>query len=153
MKKYERITGFIFIILGVATMLYAVISLGLGTIKHPGPGFFPLICGICLVVFSGIWLFATRKDEDGETQPFWGKGEWIRPLLAVIITSLYGAVMDGLGYIIATFLFLVIWQFVIEREKWLKTAIIAVVGTIVMYILFQYLLAVPLPEGLISIKL
>ena len=153
MKKFERITGFIFILFGIAAMLYSAISLGLGNVKLPGPGFFPFICGICLVVFSSSWLIASRKEKDEENLPFWGKGEWVRPLLAVIITSFYGAVMEGLGYIIATFLFLAIWQLIVEREKWSKTAIIAVVGTIVMYLLFQYLLSVPLPEGLISIRL
>lgn len=151
MKKYERITGLLFILIGVAVIFYSITTLGLGSIKHPGPGFFPFICGLCLVVFSTIWLLATRKEKDEETKPFWGKGEWIRPLMAVLITSLYGALMDTLGYILVTLLFLVIWQVMIEREKWLKTAIIAVVGTIVMYILFQYLLAVPLPEGLFSL--
>jgi hypothetical protein len=152
MKKHERITGFIFILFGLATILYSTISLGLGNVKLPGPGFFPFICGSSLVVFSTIWLIATFKEKDTETKPFWEKGQWVKPLIAVIITSLYGAVMDGLGYILATFLFLVVWQIAIVHEKWLKTAIIGVVGTVVMYILFQFLLAVPLPEGLISIR-
>jgi hypothetical protein len=57
--------------------------------------------------------------------------------------------MEPLGYMLSTFIFLVAWQFAIEREKWLKTGAIAIIGTVAMYAIFSYLLRVPLPEGLL----
>jgi uncharacterized MnhB-related membrane protein len=59
--------------------------------------------------------------------------------------------MIPLGYILSTLIFLVSWQLMIEREKLLKTAIITIVGTAIMFFLFYYLLGVPLPEGILSI--
>lgn len=148
MIKRERLAGLFFLIMGVAVIFYSLRELGLGTIKLPGPGFFPAICGVSIVVFSGMWLLSLRGRQ-GETEtPFWEKGEWIRPSFAVALTMGYGAIMDDLGFIPATFAFLVAWQFLIEREKWLKTTIISLIGTAAMYTIFQYLLAVPLPRGI-----
>ena len=45
-------------------------------------------------------------------------------------------------------LFVIAWQKVIEHEKWLKTMIIALLGTFAMYALFVYLLKVPIPQEL-----
>lgn len=151
MKKYQQIAGFTFFLIGLAVVLYSLHGLGLGTTKLPGPGFFPFLCGLSIIVFSGSWLLSTRKEKDVNTEPFWGPGEWVRPLLAVVLTAAYGAIMDGLGYVLSTFLFIAAWQFLIERENWKKIITLSVVGTVAMYVMFQYMLSVPLPEGILSI--
>jgi hypothetical protein len=151
MGKYERLTGFAFILMGIAVIFYSINVLSIGTTKLPGPGFFPFISGLCVVIFSGVWIFTTKKIKTEEDKPFWEKGQWVRPLLAVLIIMAYAAFMDGLGYILSTLLFIVAWQLFIEGEKWKKILILSVVGTVVMYVLFQYLLSVPLPEGIFTI--
>ena len=52
---------------------------------------------------------------------------------------------------ISTFLFLIAWQVLIEAERWKKTALVAIIGTVTMYILFVYLLRVALPQGMLGI--
>ena len=42
---------------------------------------------------------------------------------------------------------MVCWQKIVEREGWLKTAVIALLSAAVMYTLFVYLLRVYLPTG------
>lgn len=151
MKKHERIAGLTLILLGITVMIYSMTALSLGTIKHPGPGFFPMLCGLCIVVFSLAWLIPLWKHKDEDPQPFWGKGEWVRPTMAVAAIALYASIMDELGYLISTLVFILLWQFIIEREKWLRAVIISLACTATMYVLFQYLLSVPLPEGIFSI--
>ena len=58
---------------------------------------------------------------------------------------LYGWAMEAVGYITSTLIFMIAWQQIIEREKWLKTMLISVLGTLAMYALFVYLLRVPIP--------
>jgi putative tricarboxylic transport membrane protein len=151
MVKNERRAGLFFILLGVAVIFYSFNALSLGTVKEPGPGFFPFISGVCVVVFSIVWILGLKKEAAEEDKPFWEKGQWVRPLYAILITCVYAGVMDRLGYVLSTLLFIIAWQLFIEGGKWKKIVIISIVGTIVMYILFQYLLSVPLPEGLFSI--
>ena len=79
------------------------------------------------------------------------KKNWLGPGLAVLIMIVYTALMEDLGYIPSTLLFLIAWQKLVEKANWRRTAIIAVIGTASMYILFVYLLKVALPEGLLGI--
>jgi hypothetical protein len=79
----------------------------------------------------------------------WEPGEWVSPVIALVIIIAYAVGLEILGYVTSTLLFLVAWQVFVERESWRKTAIIAFIGTAVMYALFSFLLGVPLPTGLL----
>ncbi|CVK19451.1 MULTISPECIES: tripartite tricarboxylate transporter TctB family protein [Sporomusa] len=148
MTKQERMAGLLLVLLGMAVVYYGFSVLTVGTIQEPGPGFFPAICGTGIVILSVIWFITSLKTE-ACAAPLWEKGAWLSPLIAVILIAVYASIMEILGYILATIVFLIAWQQAIEREKWLKTGIIAIVGTTVMYVLFAYLLGVPLPEGIL----
>lgn len=150
MTKQERTAGLVFAMFGLATGVYSFTALKIGSVSQPGPGMFPLICGIGIIIMCLLWLFRNR-NECNESEPLWSDGNWYRPLLAVVSMALYAALMEKLGYVFSTLLFLIAWQVLIEREKWRKTAIIAITGTVVMYILFVYLLKVALPEGILGI--
>ena len=58
---------------------------------------------------------------------------------------LYGWAMETVGYITSTLIFMVAWQQIIEREKWIKTMSSRSSGRVAMYALFVYLLKVPIP--------
>lgn len=150
MTKQERTAGLVFAIFGVATGVYSFTALKIGSISQPGPGLFPLICGFGIVLLCLIWLFQHRK-ETSRSAPLWFEDNWHGPLIAVVIMVVYTALMEDLGYVLSTFLFLIAWQMIIEREKWRKTAIVAVVGTLSMYLLFVFILKVALPEGIFGI--
>lgn len=147
MTIYERRAGLFFILLGVAVSIYTLSTLKLGTIHQPGPGLFPLISGVGIAALAAFWLAANRKCNN-DCEPLWQESQWLPPLLGVIVTIVYAALMEPLGYTLSTLIFLLAWQKIIEREKWLKASIIAVVGTVTMYIVFAYLLRVDLPGEL-----
>ena len=150
MTKQERTAGLVFAMFGVATGVYSFTALKIGSISQPGPGLFPLICGSGIVLLCLLWLFQHR-NKVSTSEPLWFEGNWHGPALAVVIMIAYTALMEELGYVLSTFLFLVAWQMIVEREKWRKTAVIAVVGSLSMYLLFVYLLKVALPEGIFGI--
>jgi putative tricarboxylic transport membrane protein len=145
MTIYERNAGIFFVLLGAAVAGYSLSSLQLGTIHQPGPGLFPFISGAGIAVLSVFWLTANRKCLT-KAEKLWEKGQLIGPVLAVVITVIYTALMEPLGYIPSTMLFLAAWQKIIERESWRKTLIVTVIGTAAMYFLFVYLLSTALPE-------
>ena len=150
MTKQERTAGLVFAMFGLATSAYSLLALKTGTINQPGPGMFPLICGVGIVIMCLLWLFRNR-NECRTSEPLWSQKNWVRPVLAVGSMVVYAALMEVLGYSLSTLLFLITWQVLIEHEKWRKTAIIAIVGTVSMYIIFVYLLKVALPEGILGI--
>lgn len=151
MTKQERVAGMVLMLLGAAVTGYTLCSLQLGTIQKPGPGLFPFVCGIGIVILCAIWLY-TNKQEKTRSEPFWQEcGQWHGPLLALIMMTGYALAMEPLGYVFSTFVFLVAWQKIVVSEKWIRTSIIASVGTIGMYVLFAYLLGLVLPEGIFGI--
>lgn len=144
MTKYERNTGVFLILLGTAVAYYSISALQLGTIHQPGPGLFPFVSGTGITVLCVFWLATNRQYT--ECEPLWRKGQLLGPVLAVVITTVYAALMEPLGYIPSTLLFLAAWQKIIERENWRKTLIVVVIGTAAMYVIFVHLLGAALPE-------
>ena len=129
-------------------MYYAWNALKLGTIHVPDAGMLPFLCGAGLAVLGICWFAVLRSREDRECAGETGKRMPYRPIVSLALMILYGWTMEVLGYITSTLIFMVVWQQVIEREKWVKTMVIAVLATAAMYSLFKLFLKVPIPEEL-----
>jgi len=144
-KKSERIVAILTSLGGVMIMYYAWHTLKLGSIHVPDAGLLPFLSGMGLAVLGIVWRlnlqWAKEQPQEGPAE----KRLWHRPLLSLVLMVLYGWAMESVGYITSTLLFVIAWQKVIEREKWSKTMIIALVATFAMYLLFVYLLKVPIP--------
>lgn len=145
MKKYERIVALLLSLAGFWIMFYAWDTLKLGSIHMPDAGFLPFLCGIGLAILGVVRLltlqWTSAQGNDGPAE----KRLWRRPLLSLALMVLYGWAMETAGYITSTLIFMVAWQQIIERERWLKTMLISLLGTLAMYALFVYLLKVPVP--------
>jgi len=144
-KKSERITAIITSLGGAWIMYYAWRTLKLGSIHIPDAGLLPFLCGVGLAVLGIAWLLIlqwTKKQTHEEPAE---RRLWQRPFLSLVLMVLYGWAMESVGYITSTLIFMIAWQKIIEHEKWLKTMIIALLGTLAMYALFVYLLKVPIP--------
>jgi len=149
-KKSERIAAVIISLSGLMVMYYAWQSLKLGSIHVPDAGLLPFLCGAGLAVLGVLWILViqTSEDQAGAAEAETEKRMPWRPILSLGLMIVYALAMEALGYITSTVLFMVAWQQLIEREKWVKTIIIAVLGTVAMYALFSLFLKVPIPEEL-----
>jgi len=58
--------------------------------------------------------------------------------------------VERLGFIITTFIFLIIWMGVIERLRWRTIISISIGTTGVLYLIFGFFLEVPLPWGFLK---
>ncbi|HWI65092.1 MAG TPA: tripartite tricarboxylate transporter TctB family protein [Symbiobacteriaceae bacterium] len=150
MKKYERIAALFLTLLGITTGVHAWLNLGLGTMQLPAAGFMPFVASIVLAVSSALWLLG-NLSPDPSPRPFWVDKGWLKPLLAFVAIFLYTVLIEPVGYLLATLVFMLLWQFVVEREKWLKATLISVIATAVMWLLFSKLLGVPVPAGLLGL--
>lgn len=148
MNKNERRANILMLVISVATIYYSLTKLKLGTIGEPGPGFFPFVCGTGILILCLLW-FVINPKVDTSAPVLWEKGNWIAPVIAMVLITLYTFGLETLGYCASTFIFLIAWEIAVAREKWLRTGIIAVIGTVAMYVLFGSLLGVPLPQGLL----
>ena len=82
--------------------------------------------------------------------PFWPGRTWLRPLLGVAILIFYALVVDVIGFLLTTLIFLIIWMWIIERLPWRTIISISIGTTIALYLIFTLLLEVPLPQGWIA---
>jgi putative tricarboxylic transport membrane protein len=124
-------------------------QLSMGKFKHPGPGFMPFGLGLCLIILSLV-LILKNLGRNSSPIPFWSHRTWLRPLLGLAILVFYAFGIDRLGFILTTFIFLLIWMGLIERLRW-KTALSISMGTTVaLYLLFVFFLEVPLPKGFLN---
>jgi putative tricarboxylic transport membrane protein len=157
MSRAERISSVVLVVFGVFVAAYSRHYLKLGHMITPDAGFLPYGIGIMLAALGTIWFVATfvastarKGDEAGEAGGESGLDRTrllSRMLPGVLIIILYGWLFERLGYPLSTVLFMVCWQKIVEREGWLKTAIIALLSAAAMYTLFVYLLRVYLPTG------
>jgi putative tricarboxylic transport membrane protein len=144
-KKQERITAILTSLAGVSIMVYAWHALKLGSIHVPDAGFLPFLCGAGLAVLGVVWILILQWKKEQGDEGTAEKRLWHRPLLSLLLMLLYGWAIEAVGYITSTLIFTVAWQQIIEREKWFKTMLISLLGTLAMYALFVYLLKVPVP--------
>jgi putative tricarboxylic transport membrane protein len=149
MNRWDRITGYILLIIGVATA-WSSIHLSMGKWRHPGPGFFPFGLALVIILLSLV-LVLKRWKKDPSPSPFWPGRTWLRPLLGVLSLIFYALVVDIIGFILTTFLFLVIWMWVIERLRWRTIFSISIGTTVALYLIFNFFLEVPLPTGFVGL--
>lgn len=110
---------------------------------------YPLFTTTILLAFS-IGLLVQNHFSKVEEEEEEDKEEVdIKQLLFVIVTSgVYVALMNIVGYVVSTLVYLLVMLFGLKLEK--KKAILIGVGfTIFIYLLFKVALKVPLPKGFI----
>ncbi|MEW6669324.1 MAG: tripartite tricarboxylate transporter TctB family protein [Thermodesulfobacteriota bacterium] len=145
MKRPERIAALTVVIGGLAVVYHGYAVLKLGSVFQPDAGFLPFLSGIALVVLGFCWFVGARGLEDRE-KSFFEKGRWFKPALAMGMMLVYAWAMEAAGYITSTLGFMVAWQLLVERERWLKTIWISLLGTFAMVLLFSHFLKVPVPR-------
>ncbi len=145
MKKQERIAAVLTSLGGVMVMVYAWRLLKLGSIHVPDAGFLPFLCGLGLTILGVVWGLALRAGKRGREGEAAEKRRWQRPFLALLLMVIYGLAIERIGYLTSTLAFMIAWQQFIEHEKVFKTMVISLFGTLAMYVLFSYLLKVPVP--------
>ena len=150
MKKADLITGIVLLLLsglviGEALRMPPSASFG------PGAGFLPFWIGVILAVLALLLLASawTRKMTQKDTaSPFPGK----KALLAIagVLGGLaaYIFLIEVLGFLVDTFLYVAFLLGVVERERWQMTVSVAFFTTFGLYLIFQVLLRIGLPKNM-----
>jgi putative tricarboxylic transport membrane protein len=151
MKKKDLIPAFIWMGLGIAV---AAISYGLqlGTLRNPGAGLMPFLLGILLSLCSvpiliDSLLTIRNKAKQGD-ESIWSGVEFKRLILVIISLICYAMILEKVGFVIATFLLLIILFKVIGSRKWLFTLMASATVVFLSYLLFVTLLKVEMPWGI-----
>ena len=119
----------------------------------PGPGFLPFVTGLILaalsliLLISRLWKSPSDSHAKGEPMP---RGKALLRILKVLgALCLYVLLLEPLGFVLTTFLFMVL-VLRLEPRSWLFILLGAIGATLFFFVLFKVLLRVPLPSGLLG---
>jgi putative tricarboxylic transport membrane protein len=101
----------------------------------------------CLSVAAGMLLY---RALTGRALPLETKleGADLRRVSGVaVLTFGYGFVLERIGFIATTFLFLVLFGLVLGERRWIRLILFAIVVPIAVYMIFDTALNVPLPRA------
>ena len=153
LSHQNMVCGGIFALLSLAYMAYACTMKNTTTYATESvaydPGFFPKVVAVMMLVFSVILVFRKEPVTQTHTPVF---SDRKRAAIQIALMLLYPLCMIKIGFIVSTLVFLVIEiSFIgrVNKSKWLKTAIIAVVVTLLLYILLELVFKIFLPHGLL----
>ena len=110
----------------------------------PGPGLWPIVISAFMLALAALLVMKTIKmpAEKNVDVPMWNEGTK-RVYITMGILFAYTLVLEFLGFIIATTIMEAVFiQWFAKKKPWV-TAVIALVVTLVIYVVFQYLLNVP----------
>jgi putative tricarboxylic transport membrane protein len=106
-----------------------------------------LLCFSLAYFFEGIRCWRRQRKEENPASCSTGGGKlMLRPLAMLVVTGAWVLSMDYLGFIISTFIFLIIASRIFGSKSWSKTLIMSVAMPLVISFIFRGLNAV-LPEG------
>lgn len=118
-------------------------ELGIWTPEGPGPGFFPLVLAIGLVLLSVAWFVQTPRVEpvpiDDQRTLWRAAGATIASLIVLAV------VLELIGFQVSMFAFLMFHLRWLGRVRWLTAVAVSLLGSVGAFHLFSDLLLVPLP--------
>ncbi|MHB9097642.1 MAG: tripartite tricarboxylate transporter TctB family protein [Syntrophales bacterium] len=145
-KPGEIVAGLCFLAIGIGFTVGAV-KLQIGAPTEPQPGFFPFWDGLLLIALSAVFLFKAWGGRAGESHAF---GRLGGPAVVVLALILYVAAMERVGYVITTALLSAVVLKVLETKPRVLI-VMSLVLAVASYLIFDRLLGVTLPPGLLAV--
>jgi len=130
---------------GAIVLAVAGWSLGPGTSRLPGPGFFPLLISASMGGL-GVWLLLHPGREGIPISP--GTPRWGRFIVALASVFCYAALLVDLGYLLSTFGLLWVQLRWVEGQSRKVSLLTAATAAFVSLVVFRVFLKVPLPAGI-----
>lgn len=162
-RKYGDIVVGIFFMALSAGLIVMASMLPKSKVMDIGPDFMPLCIGsVTFVLAALLTLFSIRDfkvrtaELEAGTIP---ECDYRRVLESIILVLIYVFVLQPVGFIISTLVFLMLQMLVLspddERGKKdiIKLAVINVIFTMVVFFLFRYGFKIVLPAGIFTINL
>jgi uncharacterized membrane protein len=142
----DRVAGLALLVLA-GLVAWEIRVLPLGTLRNPGPGYYPLALAILvgalglLVAWRGAAAVTLRQIEWPE----------LRHAVLILASGVFAALaLERLGYRLTILILVLFLLGVVERRKPLAVALVAAVLSFGTHYLFDTLLRVPLPAGVIG---
>lgn len=152
MRLSDTALGLLVLVLGGAITIAALQLPGVPGQAY-GAGFFPAIVGVTMGL-AGLGLMASgwrRRDRKAVVLPHWLRSPWAVTNVVILAGSviLFATYAEEVGFI--PFAVAILWLVQVRLDTPVPRAlVVAVIGAVALYLLFAWLLRVPLPQGLME---
>jgi putative tricarboxylic transport membrane protein len=121
--------------------------IGLGNLHQPGPGSLPFICAAILGLLALFLLVAGERKAVERKEPFFKKERLTKFLVVLLMCFGYGFALNYIGFVLCTWLFVLISMKTIDPKKWGHAVAVATVTAFVFWLVFDYWLQIQTPKG------
>lgn len=154
MKYRDVISSLIWMAVG-AIFCIGSLDFGFSRMGTIGGGFFPFVAGsvlICLSLFVLVTALSGKNEEEPAKEPFLPERDSLKKLLSAFLALLaYVLVLQYLGFVPTTFLFMVFLLRFIEPQRWIVALGAGVLTTGAAHLIFNVWLKVQMPRGFLGI--
>jgi putative tricarboxylic transport membrane protein len=136
----------IFLLLG-AWICFEALQVPVGSFRMPGAGFFPLVLGLTLSVFSIMLLGMSLLSPASASTPLRPE----RVEVFYLVGSMFIAVwlFERAGFVLTMALFAGVMMKVLGKMNWVAAVTLALVGSVSAYVVFSRVLLIALPSGIL----
>ena len=150
MKKADIVGGLIGILIG----LYAIwegTKMPEDLVMKIGPSFFPNILAGFLILFSAILIAnALRGKSKGEVAPLRIADKGVqRGLITFAAAIVFCVVLDPLGFLLTSIIFLTFMMWIMGNRKPVALTIAPTVITLAVWLVFEKVLNLSMPAGIL----
>jgi putative tricarboxylic transport membrane protein len=147
MTRADRIWGAVILILGMAYLVEGI-RIPPPAIGDPlGPRLFPTVLGVAMLTCGAVLLFRPSRREGRVLD----RKLLVPVLLLAGLLVGYALSLAGLGYPLATFLFMILAARMMGERSLVRSLPIALGFSVGVYLLFTKLLTIPLPPGVLAL--
>ena len=138
---------------GIA-VLYSIgcVGLKLGTLRKPGPGLFPSLIAVALLLCTVVHTYKVFKGKAETFSPPEGTQAvnlWAWVGIAICVFA-YPALLMTLDFVLSTFVTVFAMLLILRFKTWLVCLLVSLFTSIACFVVFAMLLGVALPSGIIE---
>ena len=138
---YQIVSACVVLVVGTGAAVLAY-GYGLGSLRRPGPGLWPFVVSLVIVVLAVVLLVISRMLDDAEK---FTKASFLALAGGATFVGL-GLLMPTIGFEIPAIALCIIWLRFLGGETWRSTIVISLCTTATFYLLFLYALRISLPH-------
>lgn len=160
-KKYGDIVVSIFFMALSAIIIILSMQLPESQVVSIGPAFMPTVISVVSFILAAILLIqALRRFKDNAeelAEKELPQYDYKRVILSIILVLIYVCVMQPVGFIISTLVYLILQMLVLApadkrtKKDIIVLVVISVVFTLVVYFLFRYGFKILVPAGIFGL--
>jgi len=153
----NMLSGILSIVFGVFYLIMVIILPEPAMGDPIGPKLFPYVIAIIAIFCGALMLLRElRLSNSSQKEKISinlqeNKGLYFKIAVTIILGVIYGLILEPLGYLIATSIFMLGIMFLVNQlSRKLETVLMSIGFSVTTYVVFYLILQLSLPRGLLS---